>query len=662
MAVVPALTSALERIGRGRSSLNARLLAGFGLTSLLSFVFAIGSLAIIEFVAFQTTVEAARAWSVATDVQALRTALLRQSEAMQGALLTPNEAEAARFFDETRRYQERYRATMERLRALANDAAAEGLLDRIDEQQATVVRLAGELERARAEGTSPDLERLAASRTANEEALAAIDAYATFEEQRLFNHMTRTRQRMHTVLAVAAGVATIAAVAGLLIGAAVTRHVSSRVRQVANAARRITAFDFSTRLPPLGDDEVGQLAATLNQMADSLTEGRARLEAIAARLATINEAAAAVNSTLQLDELVGAILDQLARVVDVEKAAVFLDEGEGPRRLASRRWTAADDWRFGGLVAGAPTAGERSFLALPAPSGGRQVGALATTDRRFVAQPLIVREQQVGVLAIAAPPAAPFDDDDCLAIALFGAHVAAAIHNARLYEASKQIGVTEERNRLAREIHDTLAQGLTAISLQLDAADAHLEAVRGESARRARHHLARARELARANLDEARRSVLDLRAAPLEGLDLPTALKRLAQSVAQDHGIAVQCETEGIAGRYPARVEAGLYRIAQEAVANAVRHGRPRSILLRLEAIGPDLQLTIADNGQGFDAGAEQPASPRGGFGLTGMRERAALLGGVCTIESRPLDGTRVTVIVPSGLRHLDRSLAERSA
>jgi two-component system NarL family sensor kinase len=503
---------------------------------------------------------------------------------------------------------------------------------------------------------------LATAREATDRVIAAIDDYAAFEEQRLFDQVARTRQRTRTVLMIAAGVASVAALAGLLIGAAVTRHVISRLQQVARVARRIAAFDFSTRLPPLGSDEVGELAKTINQMADSLTEGRSRLEAVAARLATVNEAAAAINSTLQLDELVGTILDQLARVVDVEKAAVFLDEGDGPRRIASRRWTAADDALFGALIAGAPSAIERSFVALPADQRDRQIGVLTTTDRRFVAQPLIVRDQQVGVLAIAAPPAAPFDDDACRSIALFGSHVAAAVNNARLYEASKQVGVTEERNRLAREIHDTLAQGLTAIALQLEAADALLERARGDSTKRARRHVARARELARANLEEARRSVLDLRAAPLEGLDLPAALERLAHSTTNESGVAVRCETNGVDGRYPARVEAGLYRIAQEAVANAVRHGAPREVTIRLEATGSDLRLTVADDGCGFDPRAARPANPGGGFGLTGMRERVALLGGVLDIDSRPQAGTRVTVIVPSGQRHASRSFVERSA
>jgi signal transduction histidine kinase len=208
---------------------------------------------------------------------------------------------------------------------------------------------------------------------------------------------------------------------------------------------------------------------------------------------------------------------------------------------------------------------------------------------------------------------------------------------------SRALGVAEERNRLAREIHDTLAQGLTALTLQLEMADALLD----DAPERARGSIQRALQLARANLQEARRSVLDLRAAPLEGLSLPEALEQLAEEFARDHGVPCATTIQGLQGRLPARLETGLYRLAQEALANAAKHARPSRVGVRLEQRGGLLELVVEDDGVGFDPDLPVGAGPHGGFGLAGMRERAALLGGQLALDSAPGRGTRVVVRVP---------------
>ncbi|HLI27178.1 MAG TPA: histidine kinase [Chloroflexota bacterium] len=208
---------------------------------------------------------------------------------------------------------------------------------------------------------------------------------------------------------------------------------------------------------------------------------------------------------------------------------------------------------------------------------------------------------------------------------------------------SRALGVAEERNRLAREIHDTLAQGLTALTLQLEMADALLD----DAPERARGSIQRALQLARANLQEARRSVLDLRAAPLEGLSLPEALEQLAAEFTRDHGVPCAATIQGLQGRLPARLETGLYRLAQEALANVAKHARPSRVDLRLVQQPGRLELIVADDGVGFDPRAPVCAGPHGGFGLAGMRERAALLGGQLVVDSAPGRGTRVVVQVP---------------
>jgi signal transduction histidine kinase len=208
---------------------------------------------------------------------------------------------------------------------------------------------------------------------------------------------------------------------------------------------------------------------------------------------------------------------------------------------------------------------------------------------------------------------------------------------------SRELGVAEERNRLAREIHDTLAQGLTALTLQLEMADALLDADPG----RTRSSIQRALQLARDSLQEARRSVLDLRAAPLDGKSLPDALQRLAEQFADEHDIRCTVHTEGLGERLPARLEAGLYRLAQEALTNVAKHARADQVSVTLARAGEGLSLIVEDDGVGFDPAVPVAAGPSGGFGLAGMRERAALLGGELLITSRPGQGTRLEIRIP---------------
>jgi signal transduction histidine kinase len=205
---------------------------------------------------------------------------------------------------------------------------------------------------------------------------------------------------------------------------------------------------------------------------------------------------------------------------------------------------------------------------------------------------------------------------------------------------SRELGVAEERNRLAREIHDTLAQRLTALTLQLEMADALLD----DDAARARTGIQRALALGRESLQEARRSVLDLRAAPLEGQSLPDALARLGEEFAREHKVQCQVSSSGIDGRLPARLEAALYRLAQEALTNVAKHARAQHVTLSLTHAGDEFRLVVEDDGVGFDPSLPVPSGPSGGFGLAGMRERVALLGGMLDVYSRPGAGTRLEV------------------
>lgn len=200
--------------------------------------------------------------------------------------------------------------------------------------------------------------------------------------------------------------------------------------------------------------------------------------------------------------------------------------------------------------------------------------------------------------------------------------------------------VLEERTRIAREIHDTLAQGFTGIVIQLEAAEDAL----ADDPEAAHTHLLRARELARESLAEARRSVWALRPQALERGDLVSALASLAGQLARESSVEIEFSQHGVPPRLSHDMENNLLRLSQEALTNALKHARASSIRAAL-IFGPQqVELRVEDDGQGFDP-SQQP-HPHG-FGFLSMTERAERMGGQLIIDSQPGQGTRVVVLVP---------------
>jgi two-component system NarL family sensor kinase len=277
---------------------------------------------------------------------------------------------------------------------------------------------------------------------------------------------------------------------------------------------------------------------------------------------------------------------------------------------------------------------------LPTGTGGLRYHASIPLYAHDEARPGGAR-RKLGVLNVASTDWREMSPEDLRILHTFGDLLSIAIERARLFARSTQVGAVEERNRLAREIHDTLAQGLTGITLQLETADALLEAEGDAGA--IRQAVRQALGLARTNLEEARRSVLDLRAAPLEGRTLAEALEQLAGQWAAEGGLALAFEAVGAGRPLPARIEAGLYRLVQEALANVVQHAGAGRVGVRLVMTPDTVRCVVEDDGRGFDAAQVEGAR----FGLVGMNERVRLLGGRLQIESSPGAGTRIEVAVP---------------
>lgn len=211
--------------------------------------------------------------------------------------------------------------------------------------------------------------------------------------------------------------------------------------------------------------------------------------------------------------------------------------------------------------------------------------------------------------------------------------------HAQLLAQAREAGVLDERQRLAGEIHDTLAQGLIGIVTQLEATTQ----ARNDPAEWNRH-LDQARELARSGLTEARRSVRALRPEQLDDANLVDAIGELAGSWMQSSGIAVQTEITGRPLAAPADVEAAVFRVAQVALTNVGKHADATLVGLTLSYLDDVLLLDVRDDGTGFDPGARVQ-----GYGLAGIRDRLTRVGGRLEVESVPGEGTAINAAVPIG-------------
>jgi signal transduction histidine kinase len=262
--------------------------------------------------------------------------------------------------------------------------------------------------------------------------------------------------------------------------------------------------------------------------------------------------------------------------------------------------------------------------------------------RSFLGVPIVSRNGVIGAFYLTEKEgAADFAEADQRLIELLAAHAAIAIENARLYEQSRELSIAEERNRLARELHDSVTQKLFGLVLSAEAAATLLDRDSAE----ARAELERLQELAREAMDELRTLVFELRPPAVETEGLATALRKHVDVLRRAYRREIGLELIGSPSGAP-RVERDVLRIAQEALQNALRHAAAEHVELRLDARNGRLAMSVTDDGVGFDPSAPELRSRR--LGLTSMEERAEAIGGTLSIESTPGAGTIVRLEVSS--------------
>lgn len=363
-------------------------------------------------------------------------------------------------------------------------------------------------------------------------------------------------------------------------------------------------------------------------------------------LTILNTIAHQLNGSAELSAALAVALEQITAHFDLQTGWIWLlDEESGKSYLAAARNlppALEDDPRSmegdcyclstfrKGDLQGAANVNAVVCSRLD----GRTAGTAGLQHHASV--PLYAQKKKLGMLNVVSSDWREIATEDLRLLETVGDMLGIAIERARLFDRSAELGAVEERNRLAREIHDILGQGQAAVLMQLEAMDALFEA--GAKREKLRRILSQLMAMVRDNLEEVRRAVADLRAASLEGRSLEEALEGLAA----DTGPEVEVEIVGTRP-LPSRVEVGIYRIAQEALANVRQHANAQRVRLELEITPAAATLRVADNGRGF--APDQLTGDR--FGLVGLNERARLLGGRLDVESKPGQGTRIAAVIP---------------
>ncbi len=260
----------------------------------------------------------------------------------------------------------------------------------------------------------------------------------------------------------------------------------------------------------------------------------------------------------------------------------------------------------------------------------------------LVLVPMLLDKEVLGALTICRADTRRWEPGEIDLAQALAQQAMLALQMTRLEKQGRSAAVLEERNRMAREIHDTLAQGFTGVVLQLTAAEHEL----AKAPEKAQAHLVRARDLARESLAEARRSVWALHPRTLEHSELPDAFTRHVEQMTAGTPIQSELHVHGRPRSLSAEVEHNVLRIGLEALTNALKHARPSLVRIELSFDLGQVRLSVQDNGRGFDPQA--PSASGGGFGLTGMRERAERLQGQLTISSQPGQGTEIVLVAPA--------------
>jgi signal transduction histidine kinase len=449
----------------------------------------------------------------------------------------------------------------------------------------------------------------------------------------------------------------------IILGWVAVGRITQPITEMAAAARRIYQGERSLVIPTIaGEDEVAILSRSLNQLVGEMEGQRAALEVAKAELEVrVNERTRKLSILYEVvqragneNDLGAVVRASLARALAGtagRAGVVYLLDKYGQRL----QWVGQEGENRGLPAEGLP--GEvaadhplfQALLALPRPlligetaADPRTAGLLDGAGYAVcLAVPIHTTNQTWGLLAVLGQAVTQFGEEEQDLWGSVANQLGIAVERFHLRQQAEQLAVMEERNRLARELHDSVTQSLYSAVLFVEASRRMIEAGKAE---KAAGYLTDVGETSQQALKEMRLLVHKLRPSALEREGLLFALEQRLKAVEARVGIQYQLTAEGTLRLTP-DLEESLYHIAQEGLNNALRHARASQVAVHFQQQEGEVALWVRDNGKGFDVAA---AGTGGGLGLTTMREWAAMFEGTVTVESTPAEGTVVTARLKS--------------
>ena len=445
----------------------------------------------------------------------------------------------------------------------------------------------------------------------------------------------------------------------LLVTAYGVRHITEPIQKFIRATEQMTAGQFKQRIEVKTGDEIEVLADQFNLMSAELDESYASLEnKVTERtheLATLNAIAARVSSSLNLSEIMADALERLMELTGMEHGIAYRIEGGDSS--ATNTGTDAEEahlrvMAFRGLPptfadlgdrlplrqSAAGVAGHRgepviwTLAELPTASSVRErIAALGV--EQVIAIPLMTKGRLVGSLNLSTNRSRIYPPEQIALLNTIGQQIGVAVENAHLYDQAEQTGITAERSRLARELHDAVTQTLFSASLIADV----LPRIWKRNPDEGLQNLEELRQLTRGALAEMRTLLLEMRPESLERSDIKSLLTQLADAFIGRVRVPVSLVIQGDC-ELTHEVKLVFYRVAQEALNNIAKHSGARQVDLQLECQSGQMNLIIKDDGLGFDPDTITPDH----LGIAIMRERANTIGASLKIESQAGHGTTV--------------------
>lgn len=412
-----------------------------------------------------------------------------------------------------------------------------------------------------------------------------------------------------------------------------------------------TLFLLSRDIRDFDEDEVELLISAGQQIGVAVVNASLfhAEQRRAEQFRVISEVGRQITSIMDIDLVLNQVVTLIQKAFAYDHVAIATIEGDyAVYRVGAGRYWKNPEFKFNpsrlrigdeGITGRVAASGQAVYLpdVREDPDYVEMVGSATLSE--FVV-PVKVKGRVIGILDAQSDRLNAFDDSDQVVLQSLADQAAVAIENAQLYKQAKKLAVVEERNRLARELHDSVTQALYGITLHAEAAYRQLNASQADLAN---EQLLELRNTAQEALREMRLLIFELRPSVVELQGLVPALRARLEAVEERAGMGVEINVDQNL-QLSDKIQDGLYRIAQEALNNALKHAKANNIILNLYDRPPIILMEVMDDGIGFNP---DNAVEGGGLGLDGIIERAELLGAELIFDSWPGKGTTIRIEVP---------------